>query len=150
MVYQRGAVVSCGVSENDAFIETVPQPLADLVVIEMVANQGKIVGRTTFETCFWVGRFFDRWRERRVPVLRVYRNEVKRHLLGRVKGGDKDILSAIVRRYGGRAAAVGTKVAPGPLYHVKTHMWSALAIALVSSDKARLVVSRDGHAEWSQ
>jgi len=35
----------------------------------------------------------------------------------------------------GGDGAVGTKKAPGPLYGVKTHMWSALAVAVVAAGR---------------
>ncbi len=35
-------------------------------------------------------------------------------------------------------AAIGKKAAPGPLYHVKSHLWAALAVALAWHDQHSL------------
>ena len=39
--------------------------------------------------------------------------------------------------FGGKEAAVGTKKAPGPLHGVKSHLWSALALAVTHYDQLK-------------
>jgi len=104
----------------------------DSVACEMLQCQGMPVGAETFETAYWIGRFMDRcgrvWH-------RVYRNEVKLHLCGSARAKDPNIRQALLDRWGGKAAAVGTKKSPGPLYGVTGHCWSALAVAVTAWDR---------------
>lgn len=103
----------------------------DVVACEMLQCQGMPVGAETFETAYWIGRFMDRcgrvWH-------RVYRNEVKLHLCGSVRAKDANIRQALLDRFGGKSA-VGTKKAPGPLYGVTGHCWSALAVSVTAWDR---------------
>jgi hypothetical protein len=41
-------------------------------------------------------------------------------------------------RYGGKAKAIGTKAAKGPLFGLKQDMWSALAVALTAEEQIRV------------
>lgn len=103
----------------------------DAVACEMLACQGMPVGQETFETAYWIGRFMGacamNWH-------RVYRNEVKLHLCGSARAKDANIRQALLDRWGGRSA-IGTKKAPGPLYGVTGHCWSALAVAVTAWDR---------------
>lgn len=102
----------------------------DAVACEMLQCFGMAVGAETFETAYWIGRFMGRCG---VTWHRVYRNEVKLHLCGSVRAKDANIRQALLDRWGGRSA-VGTKKAPGPLYGVTGHCWSALAVAVTAWD----------------
>jgi len=104
-------------------------PVSELLAIEMVACYGMPVGEETFETCLWIGRFIQRWKDTdpgRVSL--ITRKEVKLHLCGSFRAKDKNVRRALMDIYGG-SGAVGTKKKPGPLYGIKTHLWSALAVA---------------------
>jgi len=103
------------------------------VVIEMIACYGMAVGKETFETCVWTGRFMQVCDD----VHRLFRKEVKIHLCGTTKAKDTNIWQAIVDRYGGKEAAVGRKKTPGPLYGVKSHSRAALALGLCWIDGVR-------------
>lgn len=111
-----------------------PEPIG-LVAIEMVASFGMPVGREVFETVRWIGRFEEVAAER-VPVVMVYRQEVKIHLCRSPKANDATIRQALLDRFGpGRELAIGTKKAPGPLYGISVDVWSALAIACTVADR---------------
>lgn len=103
----------------------------DAVACEMFQCQGMPVGKETFETAYWIGRFMGRCG---VTWHRVYRNEVKLHLCGSVRAKDANIRQALLDRWGGKSA-VGTRKAPGPLYGVTGHCWSALAVAVTAWDR---------------
>ena len=62
----------------------------------------------------------------------VYREDVKLHLCGSPRAKDANIRQALIDRWGGKAEAVGTVKKPGPLYGVKSHAWSALAVAVTA------------------
>jgi hypothetical protein len=107
-------------------------PGCDTLAIEMIASYGMPVGREVFETCVWVGRFMENWKDgiRRIPddVKFVYRRDVKLHLCGSPRAKDANIRQAIIDKLG----PIGTKAQPGPLYGVKSHAWAAVGVALTA------------------
>lgn len=109
----------------------------DHLAIEMVASYGMPVGAEVFDTCVWIGRFQERWR---VPdaTLLIYRKDVKLHLCGSTKAKDANIRQALIDKFGpGKLKAVGKKSTPGPLYGVKSHGWSALAVAVTAQHRLK-------------
>ena len=126
-----------------------------VVVIEMVASYGMAVGASVFRTCVQIGRFEHACGRRRFDE--VYRADVKLTLCGNKRAKDTHIKQAIVDMFGGKEKAIGGNKCktckgkgvvnrgtegciqcegtgwlnpPGPLLHVKSHAWSALAVAL--------------------
>jgi hypothetical protein len=95
---------------------------ADVIAIEMIASYGMPVGRETFETVLWIGRFMERSRR---PVRLVYRKDVKLHLCQSPRAKDGNIRQALIDKHG----PPGTKKNPGKLYGISGHLWSALAVA---------------------
>ncbi|MEN8721171.1 MAG: hypothetical protein ABF296_13010 [Oceanococcaceae bacterium] len=103
------------------------------VVIEGIESFGMAVGRDVFETVFWSGRLA----ERAGKFSRVFRKQVKLHLCGSMRAKDPHIRQALIDRFGGvqgKDRAIGRKASPGPLYGIKTHIWSALAVAVTYHD----------------
>lgn len=115
---------------------------ANYCAIECVQSFGMPVGKTTFETVEWCGRFIESWsRKTGRDPLRIYRTDVKMHLCHSVKATDATIRQALIDMYGpGRPKAVGTKTDRGPLYGLARDCWSALAVAVTAS--ARMVEQR--------
>lgn len=111
----------------------------DELAIEMIASYGMPVGRTTFETCVWIGRFVQTWEHYRSflqPAPRmVYRLDVKVHLCRSAKARDSNVRQALVDRFGGTdRLAKGTKRAPGPLYGLSGDGWAALGVAITAAE----------------
>lgn len=108
------------------------------LAVEMIAGYGMPVGAETFETAVWSGRFIQAWTEG-LPedtIIRVYRKAVKSHLCGSTRAKDPNIRQALIDRYGpGKAAAIGLKATPGPLYGVSGDVWAALAVAVTAADE---------------
>jgi hypothetical protein len=107
---------------------------ASEVVIERVGNYGMVSGLHIFETCYWTGRFTEaavQW----YPVSRLYRHDVKMHLCHSKSVTDSIIKSALVERFGGKAAAIGTVKAQGRFYGLKADEWQALALAITFYDQ---------------
>lgn len=96
------------------------------VVIEMVASYGMPVGRATFETVLWVGRFAQHALSFGCLVRLVYHKDIKMHLCGSMRAKDGNIKQALIDKLG----PVGTKKKPGPCYGISGHLWSALAVAI--------------------
>ena len=105
------------------------------LVIEMVASYGMPVGTDIFETCVQIGRFEQAWKG---ETARIFRREVKLHLCNNVRAKDSNVWQALVDRYGpGKAKAVGTKKAQGPLYGVTKHARAALAVGVTYLDQMK-------------
>lgn len=102
---------------------------ADRLVLEMVASYGMAVGRETFETVFWIGRFYQAW-PGPVRPLRIVRGKVKLHLCHDSRARDSNLWAALTDRFG----LPGTKKAPGALYGLRAHARAALALAVTADD----------------
>jgi hypothetical protein len=93
---------------------------------EMIASYGMPVGHTVFETCVWIGRFWQAsyiWEHKKHFV---YRKDVKLTLCGNPRAKDGNIRQALVDIFGDK----GTKKNPGKLYGFHDDMYAALAVAV--------------------
>lgn len=118
---------------NEAYVDT--------LAIEMVACYGMPVGRETFETVLWTGRFVEAWGG---PWHKVYRRDVKLHLCNSARATDANIRRALIDRFGpGDAKAIGNKKSPGPLYKVASHVWSALSVGVYWADRVEREASME-------
>ena len=109
------------------------QHSAATLVIEKIESFGMAVGAETFETVFWSGRFAEMYGMHH--TRRLGRKAIKIHLCGSARATDSNIRYAIMDRFGGKDKAVGKKAAPGPLFGISSHLWSALAVALTYHDQ---------------
>ena len=137
VVYEcsSGTVLSAGIDCNIDLLDRIRREGGgcDQLVLEMIASYGMPVGREVFETCVWIGRF---WEAFSGSVGRVYRREVKLCVCKDPRAKDSNVRQALIDRYGpGRTAAIGTKKSPGPLYGFKRDMWAALGVAVTWSEK---------------
>lgn len=106
------------------------------VHIEMVACFGMAVGKSVFNTVFWVGRYWEAWVQRSLGSANlVYRMDVKMHLCRSARAKDANIRQALIDRFG----EPGVKKSPGTLYGIKSHLWAALAIAVFAHDRRQLL-----------
>ena len=119
----------------ESFIPTFRSQL-NCAAIEHIEGFGMAVGREVFETVWWSGRFYQSWLENEGGIAhRVTRKEVKLHLCGSVKATDSNIRQALLDKFAEtNRQALGTKKIPGPLYGIKSHEWSALAIAVTLAE----------------
>lgn len=138
-LYIDGVPHGCGVLPNEGMLgqvaghETIFRGDAYLA-IEMVASYGMAVGKETFRTVWWSGRFAQAWPDHD-RLVEVYRSDVKMHLCRSMKATDANIRQRIIDLFGGKDAAIGRKATPGPLYEVKSHAWAALAVAMTAEAK---------------
>lgn len=103
------------------------------LVIEQIESMGMAVGKETFETVFWSGRFAQAWWPR--DAARVPRAAVKLHLCGQRNAKDTNVRQALIDRYGPtKAQAIGRKGSPGPLYGLVGHEFAALAVGVTWID----------------
>jgi hypothetical protein len=133
VVWTDGVIFAAGIEPNETLLRMLQfKEIADLndtdvCAIEMVACYGMAVGKEVFETCVWIGRFFERCSPQ--PRL-VYRREVKMHHCNSAKAKDANIRQALIDKYG----APGVKKSPGVTYGLKSHLWAAFAIAAFISE----------------
>jgi len=146
-VLSNGKPESFGVAENADMLSKLEIPCdVDVLAIEMIASYGMAVGKEVFETCLWIGRFMQSWRDPDAVIL-VYRKDVKIHLCGTTKAKDANIRQALIDSYpatgGGATPQIGTKSQPGPLYGVSSHVWPALGVAVtVASSITPLAIEK--------
>lgn len=96
----------------------------DVMAIEMMQGLGMPVGKETFETVWWIGRFCQACGG--IPFHRIYRKDVKLHICGDSRVKDANIRQALLDKLGPQ----GTKKEPGPTYGLSRHMWAALAVGV--------------------
>lgn len=113
-----------GHESNHFVLEYVSVCDADIVAIEMIASYGMAVGKETFETCVWIGRFIQAALDSGKKVILVPRIQVKLHLCQTTRAKDANIRQALLDKYG----AQGSKKEPGRTYGISKHIWAALAV----------------------
>ncbi len=124
-------VAETGHVQNVVVLESVIPNHRGPVVCEAVKAMGMPVGDETFTTVFWIGRFCERAQLVGLPFAQVTRRDVKLHLCGNAQAKDPHVRRALLDHFGpGKEVAVGSKKHPGPLYGIKSHGWSALAVAV--------------------
>ncbi len=137
-------VIDMGIVPNIDIMFVIDDRRIDEMVIEMVASYGMAVGASVFMTCVWIGRFIEHFSSRSTLLYRKQRNEdgmdsVCMHLCKNNRAKDSNIRQALIDKFpptgGGKVPQIGTKKQPGPLYGVKEHMWSALALAVTYSEQ---------------
>lgn len=99
-------------------------------VIEKIASYGMAVGASVFDTCIWIGRFWEtaEFYKSRNYILRM---EEKMNLCHNSKAKDANIRQALIDRFG----IVGTKKDPGWFYGVSKDVWAAIAVGVTFADK---------------
>jgi len=109
------------------------------VAIEMIAGMGMPVGQEVFDTCFWIGRFWEVATLARgvCNLKKIFRREEKLNLCGIMNAKDANIRQALVDRYAPRQPnyGKGTKKNPGFFYGFSADMWAAMAVAVTYFDK---------------
>jgi len=115
-----------------------------LPIIETMRSYGKDVGISVFETCFWIGRFWDMFSCAGFHTLTLMRQDhVGQVLLGRNRRfNNGDIRKKLIEMYG----APGTKKTPGAtalLAGNGGHTWQAAALAATY-----LELLKSGQAYW--
>ncbi|MGE0349831.1 hypothetical protein [Hydrogenophaga sp.] len=145
VIFGGGVVMHSGVVPNAEALERLQGDwsfYAHHLAIEMIASYGMPVGREVFETCVWIGRFMQVWKDPEAVEL-VYRKDVKMHLCGTPRAKDPNVRQAIIDLFpatgGGKCAQIGTKGQPGPLYGVSSHAWPALGVALTAQASRKAV-----------
>ena len=102
----------------------------DEIAIEMVACYGMPVGKTTFDTCLWIGRFIEQFKGHKISF--VFRKDEKIYLCEDSRAKDSNIRQALINRYAKHdfKNGKGTKKTPDTFYGVSNDVWSAIAVGV--------------------
>lgn len=163
MCLYDGKITEFAIMPNTTLLHIIPQFTAEHFAIETVASYGMAVGVSVFETCFWIGRFIQRWVEvhGEGTFTKVYRKDVKMHLCNSMRAKDSNIRQALIDKFGGEDMAIGNKkcpkckgkgwygagrpicpkcdglkwrLPPGPLVGISEDVWAALGVAITYSE----------------
>jgi hypothetical protein len=126
-VQYNGQIVDHGHIPNEEMRQILIGREYDRVACEMIASYGMAVGASTFETCVWIGRFIE---ISRVDVELIFRKDIKLFLCGTMRAKDANVRQALLDLIGPQ----GTKKNQGPTYGIKSHTWSALAVAVYAAE----------------
>jgi hypothetical protein len=145
--------IRCGKHTNSDISELLPTMRGiyswtggiDTVAIEMIASYGMAVGREVFDTCVWIGRFFERARRLELSPELVYRQNVKLHHCHSAKAKDANITQALIDRFapGVPNRGKGTKAEPGWFYGFRADIWQSYALAVYVADMKAPTVDCD-------
>lgn len=108
----------------------------DEMAIEMIRSYGMSVGETVFETCVWIGRFYEAFKG---SVTRIYRMEEKLHICHSPKATDANIRQALIDRFAvhDKRNGKGTKNDPDFFFGFKADCWAAYAVGLTYLETKR-------------
>ena len=122
--------------------ETVIDELHVHTAIEMVASYGMPVGREVFDTCVWIGRFWESAPGHDVTL--IYRMEEKMTLCHDSKAKDSNIRQALIDRFAefDKKNGKGTKDHPDWFYGFSKDVWSAYAVGVTFLDKKQEEITR--------
>ena len=101
---EDGAPTDWGWDDNDVLITEMHAD--STLVIEDIGNYGMAVGRDTFDTCKWMGRFDQ---AHATDAIFIPRPTIKTHLCGVASAKDGNVRQALIDRFGGNEVAVGGK-----------------------------------------
>jgi hypothetical protein len=119
-----------GHASNEEVLKTVKEGDYDLLAVEMIASYGMAVGKEVFETCVWIGRFFEAASILSKKIELIPRIQVKINLCHTTRAKDANVRQALLDRYGEQ----GSKKNQGATYGISKHVWAALGVYAYAED----------------
>lgn len=144
--------ISAGDVDNDTVLRLVEEGEYDRMAIEcMESRAGAMIGKSTYETCIWIGRFMQVAMQRGKPVAKVYRSEEKSLLIPSKKNKlpplpegigattDAKIRASLIAKYAkhDKKNGKGTRHDKDVFYGFQGDMWAAFAVGVVHLDKVK-------------
>lgn len=141
VTYDDLVVICKGKERNENIINMIKEVVKSLdiehVAIEMIESQGMAVGKSVFETCFWIGKFAQCCEENlSIEPKFIYRKDEKMNLCNSMRAKDSNIVQALIDRFAPNTPnkGKGTKKEPGWFYGFKKDIWQAYAVAVTYHD----------------
>ena len=116
------------------------------VAIEHLESYGMAVGKTTFETAYFIGRLTEICNRYEQAVSRVYRHEEKNLICHSVKANDATIKQALVDLFAEHPEinhGKGSKAKQDYFYGFKADCWSAFAICYTYCKRLEEILLKD-------
>lgn len=130
VIWNGKAVLDKRLIPNQNVIDYLATVSCAAVACEHMQCYGMAVGKEVFETCYWIGKYWEVCDLMGLEWQRVYRSDVKSYWCHSPRASDSNVHAAIVDRLG----APGRKKTPGVTYGITKDLWSALAIAVRTHD----------------
>ncbi len=124
-----------------------------MIAIEHLESYGMAVGKSTFETAYFIGRLTEICNNHGFEIGRIYRHEEKSLICHSMKANDSTIKQALVDLFAEHPEknhGKGSKKEPDYFYGFKADCWSAFAICYTHYLKCLLedsVISAEAE-EW--
>lgn len=139
-IWNGKEILEFGKVKNEELISILSDPKMKHVkyhfVIEMIASYGLATGASIYDTCVFIGRYYQKIIDT-YPVIPnlslVFRREVKMHLCHSMKAKDGNIRQALIDRFEPELQA---KQRPkGILKGLTADCWQAFALAVTYYDQ---------------
>ena len=110
-----------------------------VVVIEKIASYGMPVGASVFDTCIWIGRFYERCITKVGDICYIYRKDEKMNLCNSMKAKDSNIRQALIDRFAqfDFKNGKGNKSKKDFFYGFSKDVWAAYAVGVTYLDKIK-------------
>lgn len=135
IVNDKYEILSADKVSNDELLEVVDMMDYNAISLESIQSYGMPVGRTTFETCFMIGRIIQMASDRNKLCLLYPRPKIAQGIIGQGgKYNDATMRQALLIRFGGDKKGEPLNVLKGG----GSDKRSAFATAVYHLDGARL------------